>query len=76
MGYQKGHSHKSVEREKFKEFRANNPNLSLQELSEKWGGVSPTTIGRMLHKIGFTFKKKNLAIKNVMKKSGPLISKK
>jgi transposase len=63
-GYQKGHSHKITDTEKFKIFIADSPNLSLQELSEKWGGVSSTTIGNMLHKIGYTVKKNNGAIRN------------
>ena len=63
-GYQKGHSHKITDIEKFKAFIAENPNSSLVELSEKWGNISRTAIGNMLHKIGYTVKKNNGVIKN------------
>jgi transposase len=69
-GYQKGHSHKITDTEKFKAFIAANPNLSLKELSRKWGGVSSTTIGNKLHNIGYTVKKNSGDIKNVMNKKG------
>ncbi len=66
-GYQKGHSHKIIDQEKFKEFIANNPNTNLKELGKKWGGVSHATIGRMLHKLNYTFKKNSSDTKSVMK---------
>src|ERR1700722_4039929 len=67
-GYQKGHSHKITDTEKFKSFIAENPNSSLKELSRKWGNVSSTTIGVKLHEIGFTVKKNSGDIKSVMNK--------
>ena len=67
-GYQKGHSHKITDTEKFKSFIAENPNSSLKELSRKWGNVSSTTIGVKLHEIGFTIKKNSGDIKSVMNK--------
>jgi transposase len=67
-GYQKGHSHKITDTEKFKSFIAENPNSSLKELSRKWGNVSSTTIGVKLHEIGFTVKKNSGDTKSVMNK--------
>ncbi len=67
-GYQKGHSHKIIDTEKFKSFITDNPNLSLKELSDKWGNVSSSTIRDKLLKIGFTVKKNNGDTKNVMSK--------
>lgn len=68
-GYQKGHSHKITDIEKFKDFIANNPNSSLKELSKKWGNISSSTIGDKLRSIGFTVKKNNLGTKNVTNKN-------
>jgi transposase len=68
-GYQKGHSHKITDQEKFKEFIAKNPDTNLKELGEKWGEISPTTIGRMLHKLNYTFKKNSFSIKSGTKKN-------
>lgn len=67
-GYQKGHSHKITDTEKFKSFIADNKNSTLKELGEKWGGVTASTIGKKLHDIGFTVKKNNGDTKNVMSK--------
>jgi transposase len=68
-GYQQGHSHKITEQEKFKEFIANNPNINLKELAKRWGNVSHVTIGRMLHKLNYTFKKNSLFTKSGTKQS-------
>lgn len=67
-GYQKGHSHKITDIEKFKIFIADNPNSSLVELSEKWGNISRTAIGNMLHKIEYTVKKNNGVIKSATRR--------
>ena len=75
-GYQKGHSHKITDTEKFKVFIADNPNSSLKELSKKWGNVSSSTIRDKLHKIGFTVKKNNGGTRSVMSKKGRLTKKK
>jgi transposase len=69
-GYQKGHSHKITDTEKFKSFIADNKNSSLKELGEKWGGVTGSTIGKKLHDIGFTVKKNNGDTKSVTSKKG------
>jgi transposase len=75
-GYQKGHGHKITDTEKFKDFIANNQNLSLKELSVKWGGVSSTTIGNKLHSIGYTVKKNSGDIRSAKKKKEPNIQSK
>jgi transposase len=67
-GYQKGHSHKITDDEKFKNFIKENPNSSLKELSTKWGGISSTTIGNKLRSIGYTVKKNNGTMQNAMRK--------
>ena len=56
-GYQKGHSHKITDLEKFKNFVSNNPDLTLKEMAKSWGNVSARTIERSLKKINFTSKK-------------------
>lgn len=68
-GYQKGHSHKITDTEKFKDFVAANPNSSLKELGQKWGDVSGATVGNKLRSIGYTIKKNNGATKNVMNRN-------
>jgi transposase len=75
-GYQKGHSHAITDTEKFKSFIADSPNLSLKELSEKWGGVSSSVIRNNLRKIGFTVKKNSGDIKSVTNKKGWILKKK
>jgi transposase len=67
-GYQKGHSHKITDTEKFKIFIKENPNLSLQELAKKWGGVCGSTIGDKLRAIGYTVKKNSGDIKSAVSK--------
>jgi len=67
-GFHKGHSHKITDLEKFKKFVEENSDLTLKEMAEKWGNISPKTIDRALKKIGFTFKKNNLDTKSAMKK--------
>jgi transposase len=67
-GFERGHSHKITNFDEFKIFIKNNPDLTLKEMAQKWGNISPKTIGRALKKINFTRKKNNSAIKNAMKK--------
>jgi transposase len=67
-GFEQGHSHKITNLDEFKNFVTENPDLTLKEMAQKWGNVSPQTIGRSLKKINFTLKKNNLAIKSAMKK--------
>lgn len=56
-GYQKGHSHKITDLEKFKKFVLANKNDSLETLAQKIGSVSDTTVGRAMKKIEFSKKK-------------------
>jgi transposase len=67
--WQVGHSNKIVDLEKFEKFALENKDLSAVEMAKTWGEVSPKTIRKYLHKIGFTVKKKLLITKNEMKKS-------
>jgi len=65
--FQRGHSHKITDLEKFEKFVINNPDLTTKEMADQWGDVSFSTIRRSLKKINFTFKKNNLTTKNVAK---------
>jgi len=64
-GYQKGHSHKIKDLEKFKEFAKKNKTKTLEEMSLEWqkennDSISISAIGRSLKKIDYTSKKKLL----------------
>jgi len=67
-GHQKGHSHKITDLFKFKEFVDSNCGLTQKVLAERWGSISPISIGRALKKIGYTRKKRVMGTKNVMKR--------
>ena len=56
-GYQKGHSNKIKDMEKFKEFIDGNKDKSLKELARISGKYSSTTIWRGIHKLGYSYKK-------------------
>ena len=61
-GYQKGHSHKITDWEKFKDFAKTNQHLTSSKMAIKWEEinnikVSDTVIQRALKKIGYTSKK-------------------
>jgi transposase len=43
--------------DKFQKFVEEKPDRTQAEMAEEWGGVSESTIGRSLQKIGFTYKK-------------------
>ena len=58
--YQKGHSHKIKDLDKFKRFAEENNSLTSKEMAIKWGNISQRTICRMLKKIDFTRKKRPL----------------
>ena len=45
-------------------------------MAQEWGNVSDTTLGRMMKKIGYTHKKRLLAIKKEMKKQETYFSQK
>ena len=58
VGYQRGPSHKSTDREQFKTFVDAHGEATIEELAESWGGVKRMTIWRQLHKLGYTHKKR------------------
>lgn len=57
VNWQKGHSHKITDLDKFREFVDANKDCTLNELAEKWSNVKKSTIDRALRKIGYTKKK-------------------
>ena len=67
--FQKDHSHKITDFAAFKQFANENNGLTVKEMADKWGNVSPRTISRMLEKIGYTRKKRLMAIKKETKKN-------
>ena len=66
--WQKGHSHKIKDLEKFKVFVEENKEKTLVELAKAWGGVKRMTIQRALKKLGFTHKKNQLWIQGTSRK--------
>jgi len=73
-GYQKGHSHKITDLEKFKEFASSNMQCTSPQMVIKWEQltgikVSEDVMLRMLKKIGFTSKKKPLVTQKQMQKN-------
>ena len=76
-GYQKGHSHKITDLEKFKAFANSNKQCTSPQMVIRWEQltgvkVSEDVMLRMLKKIGFTFKKKLLATPKQMQKNVPI----
>jgi len=58
-GYQKGHSHKITDKEKFESFILANPNKTQAELGQLWENpCGGTTIHKGLNSIGYTYKKR------------------
>jgi transposase len=73
-GYQKGHSHKITDWEKFREFAEINKNLTSSKMALAWEKttgvqISKSVIKRALKKIGFTSKKKLLGTQKQMPRS-------
>ena len=60
-GYQKGHSHKIKDKDKFKKFVNDNKDKSCKELAHLWGEISTSTIYSYLKKIGYSNKKNFLS---------------
>jgi transposase len=58
VGYQRGHSHKITDPERFKAFVDTHEGATVEELAEAWGGVKRMTIWRQLRKLGYTHKKR------------------
>lgn len=68
QGYQRGHSHRIVDWERFRAFVKQHSDKTQAELAELWHEpVSARTISRALAKIGFTRKKRLTATVNAMK---------
>lgn len=66
-GYQRGHSHRIVDWTRFQRLVEQNGDKTQAELAALWGeSVSARTISRALKKIGFTRKKRPMAIANGM----------
>jgi len=77
-GYQKGHSHKITDLEKFKAFANSNKQCTAPQMVIKWEQlagvkVSERVMQRMLKKIGFTYKKKLLITPKQMQKNVKII---
>ncbi len=73
-GYQKGHSHKITDWEKFKAFANSNKQFTSPKMIIKWEQltnvkVSESVMLRALKKIGFTSKKKLLVTSKQMQKN-------
>ncbi len=65
-----GHSHKITDWEEFRAFVMANPDKTQEEMAELWkDDISDRTISRALKKIGFTRKKRRMAIENGTSKS-------
>lgn len=60
--YQRGHSHKITNLEQFKVFVIQNSSMSTKELALSWGNIGVTTIKKALRLIGFTRKKRPMAM--------------
>lgn len=73
-GYQKGHSHKITDWEKFRSFAENNQNCTVNQMIAKWVALtgiamSDSVMERALHKINYTSKKKLWATLKPTKKN-------
>lgn len=68
-GWRKGHSAKVRDLEFFKEFAIKNCHKTAKEMGQLWGNISTKTICKWLKIIGFTRKKRLMAIKKGMKQS-------
>jgi transposase len=65
-----GNGHKIANWEKFREFALTNGDKTQVEMAKLWEGeISDRTISRALKKIGFTRKKRPMAIAKGMKKN-------
>lgn len=74
-GYQKGHSHKITDWDQFKKFAEKHKHCASPQMRVEWKKltnveVSESVILRALKKIGYTSKKKLLAISKQIKKNG------
>ena len=70
--WQNGHSHKITDLNELARFAEENSGLTAIEMAKKWGNITPKTIRKWLHRIGYSCKKKHLDTKNGIQKSVPL----
>lgn len=57
-GYQKGHSHKVLDIEKFRIFVDHNKDKTLKEMAEDWPvRISAVSIHRWIKRLGYSYKK-------------------
>lgn len=74
--WRKGYGHKISDLEKFRKFAEENQGLTAVEMATKWGNITPKTIRKFLHRIGFSQKKRLMVTKNGVKKNVEYIWKK
>lgn len=67
--WQRGYGNKILDLEKFKSFALGHKHLSAVEMAKIWGNITPKTIRKYLHKIGFTVKKSPLATRKETNKN-------
>ena len=68
-----GNGHKITDWEEFREFASSHGDKTQVEMAKLWQEqISERTISRALKKIGFTRKKRPMAIKSEMKRNGKL----
>lgn len=66
-----GSNHKITDWKKFRDFAKIHGDKTQEQMAQLWDKqISSRTIGRALHKIGFTRKKRLMATKNAMNSSG------
>ena len=57
-GYQRGHSHKIPDPQRFKTCVATQGEATVEEVAQAWGGVGRRTSWRQRHKRGYTHQKR------------------
>ena len=68
INYQKGCRHKITDWERFREFAQKHGGKTQKQMAELWGdNVTQQNISDALRKIGFTRKKRPMAIENAMR---------
>lgn len=71
QGYQRGHSHRIQDWEKFHAFAQQYGDKTQAEMAQLWlGEMSERTMSRALARIGWTRKKRLMATENGMKTNG------
>lgn len=67
--WRQGYGHKIKDLDHFKDFVEDNKDLLPADLAKKWGNVTPKTIRKWLHRIGYSRKKRLTDTKSGVKKS-------